>query len=71
MNNKIKNTRILKKWSVIAWVNYSKTNDKGYWVLFGNYYEDQEYELWNDWEEGIGDNWKWSWRCKKQYKFNG
>lgn len=71
MNTKTKNTRTIKKWSIIAWVNYSKTNDKSYWVFFGSYYEDQEYELWNDWQEGVGDHYKWSWRCKRQYKYNG
>lgn len=62
------NKRTIKKWAILWPVCESKTNDKTVWIVFGFYYEDQEYEHWNDWQEGVGDNWKWSWKCKKQYK---
>ena len=49
-------------------VNKSKTDTSTVWVWLRNFYEDQEYVFWNDWQEGVGNNWKWSWRCKHDYR---
>lgn len=62
------NKRTITKWAFIWPVFTSRTDDTTYWAFFEYYYEDQEYEEWNEWEEGVGDNCKTSWRCKKQYK---
>jgi hypothetical protein len=60
--------RTIEKWNILWPVNFSRDNNKTYWVFFEKYFEDQEYELWNDWQEGVGDHWKTTWRCKVQYK---
>lgn len=68
VNIKIQN-RTIKKWSIINVVNTSKTDDKTVWIFFNSYYEYQEYEYWNDWQEGVGSHWKYSWKCKRQFKY--
>ena len=40
-----------------------KINDE----LERSFYEKQKYVKWNDWEEGVGDHWKTSWKCERQY----
>jgi hypothetical protein len=62
-------TRLIKKWAMIWPVNYSNDNDKTYWVFFESFYEYQRYHYWNDYQEGVGNNWKCSWQCIKQIKF--
>jgi hypothetical protein len=61
-------SRVIKKWAIIWPVDFSNNVNKTYWVFFGSYYELQEYKYWNDWQEGVGNHWKWSWKCVKQFK---
>ena len=69
MDKKENKKRTVEKF---AWlptpVNKSRKDKKTVWVWFKKYYEDQEYVFWNDWQEGVGNNWKWSWRCKYDFR---
>lgn len=64
----IGNKRTISKWAFFWLVNFSRTDGRSYFVFCERYYEDQEFKMWNDWQEGVGNHWKTSWQCVSQYK---
>jgi len=60
--------RIIKRFAVFpTWVWVGEQGDKDKWIWLRPFYEKQKYVKWNDWQEGVGDHWKTSWRFERQY----
>lgn len=60
--------RTVKKYAILpTWVWVGEQGDEDKWIWLRSFYEKQKYALWNDWQEGVGNHWKTSWRCERQY----
>lgn len=65
---KIGQERTLKRFAIFpTWVWVGEHGDKDNWIWLRSFYEKQKYVKWNDWQEGVGDHWKTSWKCERQY----
>jgi hypothetical protein len=65
---KIGQERTIRRYAILpTWVYVGENGNKDKWVWLRSFYEKQKYEKWNDWQEGVGDHWKTSWRCQRQY----
>lgn len=60
--------RIIKRYAILpTWVFIGEKGEKDKWIWLRPFYEKQKYKKWNDFMEGVGDHWKTSWKCERQY----